>query len=65
MMGYKMVAKKRGLTKSEYYITEVLWLEQYIGKEYTKPQLRAIIRGLEKEIKELQQQNWQYRKDNK
>ena len=35
--------------------------EHHIGKEYTKPQLRAVIRGLEKEIKELRQQNWRYR----
>ena len=32
--------------------------EHHIGKEYTKPQLRAVIRGLEKEIKELRQQKW-------
>ena len=35
-------------------------LEQYIGKEYTKPQLRAVIRGLEKEIRELQQERCKF-----
>ena len=36
-------------------------LEQYIGKEYTKPQLRALIRDLEERIRELQQPNWRHR----